>query len=111
MGGDRASAFVRLYMLPGVQHCADGPGAGGFDERATDPRRDMFLALQSWVEDKAAPAALIGTKYEESEGPPGPPKASAKVVLTRPLCPYPQVAKYRGTGDTRDAASFACALP
>jgi len=108
MGGDRASAFLRLYMLPGVQHCGDGPGPGGFDERATDPRRDLFLALKSWVEDAAAPAALVGTRYEDSEGPPPP---GAKVVRTRPLCPYPQVAKYRGAGDTSDAASFACAAP
>jgi len=108
MGGDRAFAFLRLYMLPGVQHCGDGPGPGGFDERATDPRRDLFLALKSWVEDAAAPAALVGTRYEDSEGPPPP---GAKVVRTRPLCPYPQVAKYRGAGDTSDAASFACAAP
>ena len=106
MGPDRVAAFLRLYLLPGVQHCGDGPGPSSFDPQATDPRRDTFLALRSWVEGGPAPAAIVATKYEDSpEGTPGP----GKVRMTRPLCPYPQVAAYRGSGDTNDAASFECA--
>jgi len=106
MGGDRASAFLRLYMLPGVQHCGDGPGPSSFDPKATDPRRDWFLALRSWVESGSAPGAIVATKYEDDPGgAPGP----GRVRMTRPLCPYPGVAAYRGQGNTNDAASFECA--
>ena len=87
MGRDRASAFLRLYLVPGVQHCGDGPGPSSFDPQATDPRRDSFLALQSWVESGSAPAAIVATKYEvDPEEAPG----RGKVRMTRPLCPYPE---------------------
>lgn len=60
----------------------------------------MYLALEQWVEKGVAPAMIITPKYE---------KDGTQPVMTRPLCPYPQVAKYKGTGDTTDAANFACA--
>ena len=106
MGRDRAAGFLRLYLVPGMQHCGDGPGPSSFDPQATDPRRDSFLALRSWVESGSAPAAIVATKYEvDPEEAPG----RGKVRMTRPLCPYPELAAYRGQGDTNDAASFECA--
>jgi feruloyl esterase len=83
-----ANDGVRLFLAPGVLHCGGGAGPD---------RIDMLTALERWVEQGAAPARLIATK--------------AGSPLTRPLCAYPQLAKYRGSGDTNDAASFDCAAP
>jgi feruloyl esterase len=59
----------------------------------------VFDALVDWVEKGTAPETVIATKYEAHGG---------KVLMTRPLCPYPAVATYKGTGDTNDAANFSC---
>jgi tannase/feruloyl esterase len=105
MGQPKAEAFARLYMVPGMLHCGDGPGANSFGEGPggpPDPQRNITLALEQWVEKGAAPGALTATKYvndEEHEG----------VKMTRPLCPYPQVAKYKGVGDSNDRKNFVCA--
>ena len=69
---------------------------------AGDPERDIFTALERWVERGVAPERLVGTGRATDD--PSKP-------LTRPLCPYPQVAQYRGSGDVNDAANFACAAP
>jgi feruloyl esterase len=76
---------VRLFLVPGVFHCRGGPGTDQFD---------TVSALDAWVEHGTAPARIIATKV-------GSP-------LKRPLCPYPQVAKYKGTGDTNDPGNFGC---
>jgi feruloyl esterase len=106
MGKAESDTFLRLYMVPGMQHCAGGPGPDDFGEfgvsQVKDARHDVFVALENWVEKGTAPDALIASKHE-GMGPMG------KVTMTRPLCRYPQVAKYKGTGDTNDAANFACA--
>jgi Tannase and feruloyl esterase len=107
MGRDTADAFVRLYMAPGMQHCAGGPGPDSFGQAGPSPmekdaHHSVQLAVEQWVEKGVAPSAIIATKYE------GRGEAGA-VQMTRPLCPYPQVAKYRGGGDSNDAASFVCA--
>jgi feruloyl esterase len=105
-GGEaKAAAFSRLYMLPGVFHCAGGPGldvAGGSggDGIAIDPGHDMLSALEAWVEKGRAPGAIVAAKLD-----------AGKVIRTRPLCPYPQQARYRGKGPTDEAASFVCAQP
>ena len=67
-----------------------------------DAEHDVVSALDRWVEKGTAPDKIIGTGTAVDE----PSK-----TLTRPLCPYPQVAHYKGTGDTNDAANFACAAP
>jgi hypothetical protein len=105
MGLKTTEAFVRLYMAPGVQHCGGGPGpdsfgAGGAGSK--DPQHNMALALEQWVEKGTAPSAIIATKYAD-----GDPAKGAK--MTRPLCPYPQIAKYKGQGDPNDAGNFVCA--
>jgi hypothetical protein len=107
MGADRAASFLRLYLIPGVQHCGDGPGPTSYDSLTGDPRHSLGLALRSWVEDGAAPAAIVATRYEGE----GSAATGAKVLMTRPLCSYPQSATYRGSGDGNDAASFTCASP
>jgi len=103
--GDQAAANgVRLYMVPGMQHCGFGPGATEFGQSMGprgDASHDVFTALEGWVEKGSAPGVLTAAK---SEGK-GPAKT---VVMTRPLCPYPQVAQYNGKGDTTKAESFRC---
>lgn len=108
MGKAESDAFVRLYMVPGMQHCAGGPGPDDFGEfgisRNNDPRHNVYMALENWVEKGDAPGTLIASKAQ-GFGP------AAKVTMTRPLCAYPGVAIYKGSGDTNDAANFACAAP
>jgi len=83
-----AKDSVRLFLAPGVLHCGGGPGPDQFD---------ALTAMERWVEQGMPPASMIATK--------------ANAPISRPLCPYPQVAKYKGTGDTNDAANFACVAP
>ena len=105
MGKPVSESFLRLYMVPGMQHCGGGPGPDEFGEfgvsQTNDPQHNLYLALEQWVEKGTAPDAVIASKHE-GMGPMG------RVTMTRPLCAYPRVAKYKGSGDTNDAASFAC---
>jgi hypothetical protein len=108
MGKQDADSFLRLYMVPGMQHCGGGPGPDVFGQlgfsSSNDPQHNMYLALEQWVEKGAAPSTVIATK-QSGEG------VSAGTLVTRPLCAYPQVAKYKGSGDTSDAANFVCGAP
>lgn len=105
MGAPSTATFLRLYMVPGTQHCLGGPGASVFGQLGTrtthEPQHGIYTALEDWVEKGAAPAEIIATKYD----------AAHKPQMTRPLCPYPQVARYNGSGDTNDYKSFTCAAP
>jgi Tannase and feruloyl esterase len=105
MGEKRVNSFVRLYMVPGMQHCGGGPGPDSFGAegapRRGDPQHDVRAALEQWVERGIAPGAIVTTKFADND----PSKA---VRMTRPLCPYPQSAKYKGSGDTNDAGNFTC---
>jgi feruloyl esterase len=108
LGQKDTAGFVRLYMVPGMNHCALGPGPSSFGAgpgRKADPDFSMFAALERWVEKGAVPDKIIATKYEMDGNP------TSGVARTRPLCPYPQVAKYKGSGSIDDAANFACKLP
>jgi len=99
--GTKADGFVRLFMVPGMQHCGGGPGPSVFGQNGDgpgDPERDIHAALKQWVEGGAAPAWIVATKY----------KSPGVVERTRPLCPYPQTAHYKGSGSTDDAANFLC---
>jgi feruloyl esterase len=106
LGAPATATFMRLYMVPGMQHCAGGPGADSFGQitPAGDPRGDLYQALEQWVEKGTAPDKLIATKYLSDD-------RAKSVKFTRPLCAYPQSVKYKGTGSADDAASFECALP
>jgi Tannase and feruloyl esterase len=105
MGKPEADAFLRLFMVPGMQHCGGGPGTDVFGDNgiatSNDPQHDIYLTLQDWVEKGTPPATVIAAKLD-GMGP------GAKVTMTRPLCAYPLVAKYKGSGDPNDAANFAC---
>jgi len=101
--------FYRLFMVPGMGHCGGGVGPDNFGqggpgggETSPDPEHNIVSALDRWVEKGTAPNKIIGTGTVVGE----PSK-----TLTRPLCPYPQVAHYKGTGDPNDAANFTCAAP
>ena len=106
MGEKDVDAFVRLYMAPGVRrYSAGGPGPGFVrgavgDLKFDDPQHSVDASLEQWVEKGTAPSTIIASKFE------GQDRAHAK--MTRPLCPYPQAAKYKGSGDPNDAANFEC---
>jgi feruloyl esterase len=85
--GSATDDHVRLFMVPGMAHCADGPGANSFD---------MLSALDKWVEQGETPERIIAAK-------PG-----SQPEFTHPLCPWPKTARYNGSGPTNDAASFKC---
>jgi feruloyl esterase len=116
MGLQNAQSFARLYMAPGMQHCTAGPGPNFFGQvdlsflaenpqqvsASLDPDHNVFAALEKWVERDIAPGAIIATKFVNDNDP------SQGIKMTRPLCPYPQIAQYKGSGDINDAANFVC---
>ncbi len=106
MGAANAGEFVRLYMVPGMEHCSGGAGPNVFGQFGT-PSADRFhnidAALEAWVEQGTAPAEIIATKFKNNTDP------RSGVQRTRPLCVWPMTAKYKGTGSTDDAANFVCA--
>jgi feruloyl esterase len=87
-GGGNVANFYRLFMAPGMAHCSGGNGPNTFD---------MQTALEQWVEGGVAPDRVVATRA-----------VNGVVDRLRPLCPYPQVAVYNGSGDTNDAANFTC---
>jgi feruloyl esterase len=101
MGAKPTADFVRLYMVPGMQHCGSGPGPDSFGATPGalhTASGNMSAALEHWVEDRVAPGKIVAAKFD-----------AGHIVRTRPLCPYPQVEHYKGTGSTDDAANFTCA--
>jgi len=91
LGASKTANNIRLFMVPGMAHCSGGDGPNVFDKVGT---------LDRWVEEGKAPDSITASH-----------STSGKVDRTRPLCPYPQVAKYKGTGSIDDAANFVCKLP
>jgi feruloyl esterase len=85
--GKNQSDWLRLFMVPGMGHCGGGPGVNTFDSIGT---------LEKWVEKGVAPDTMMGNGAQG---------------LTRPLCPYPQSAEYKGSGDLKDASNWACKAP
>ena len=98
VGKRAAEESVKLYLVPGMDHCAGGEGAFAID---------WLTPLENWVEKGEAPGALPAAHPAAVPGPPGAPPASSK-PFTRPVCVYPLVAQYKGSGDDSQAASFAC---
>jgi feruloyl esterase len=82
---------IRLFMVPGMAHCGGGEGPNSFD---------MVSALEQWVEQGKAPEQIVAS---HSQG--------GTVDRTRPLCPYPQIARYKGSGSIDDASNFTCGAP
>jgi fermentation-respiration switch protein FrsA (DUF1100 family) len=94
-----AAQQVRLFMAPGMMHCFGGSGPSSFD---------MVSELDRWVESGIAPERVIATQYDRLRLSMLDAGSEAKVIRTRPLCPWPKTAHYNGTGSTDDAANFAC---
>jgi feruloyl esterase len=99
-GGD-ASNFARLYGVPGMNHCSGGPATDQFD---------MLSSLVRWVEQGQAPEAVIASARGAGNagGVNAELPADWSASRSRPLCAYPKVAKYKGSGSIEDAASFSC---
>jgi feruloyl esterase len=91
MGKAKVEGAVRLFMVPGMGHCGGGDGPNEFD---------MVAVLEQWREQGKAPAEIVASHMN-----------AGRVTRTRPLCPYPQIARYTGTGDIDRAENFACAAP
>jgi feruloyl esterase len=89
--GPKQDSWMRLYMVPGMNHCQGGVGPDQFNKMAV---------MERWRESNTAPEQILAAHV-----------TGTNVDMTRPLCPYPQVATYKGTGSTNDAASFTCKAP
>jgi hypothetical protein len=93
-----------------MEHCIGGSGPNAFGQILApaplkhDPDHDMLSALVRWVEHGVAPDRIIAARYFNDDPAQG-------VARTRPLCPYPEVAVYDGSGSTDDAANFHCRTP
>ncbi len=102
MGQKETDSFVRLYMIPGMQHCDNGPGADSFGQVGQlvfdDPQHSVDAALEQWVEKGTAPPTIVASKKDQH----------GQKTMSRPLCAYPESARYKGSGDTNDASSFSC---
>jgi tannase/feruloyl esterase len=88
MGANDTKDFAKLFMVPGMAHCRGGNGPDTFDTIGT---------LEKWREKGQTPATIAATNRNSG--------------LSRPLCAFPQYAKYKGTGDLKDAANWACTAP
>jgi feruloyl esterase len=103
-------SFFRLFMVPGMAHCGGGPGPnifGGYGPPAPvspeikhDSERDVLSALVRWVEKGSAPEYIIASHVTD-----------ARVDRTRPICPYPKIARWKGKGSSDDARNFTCTQP
>ena len=91
-GLNKLTNSVRLFMAPGVNHCDGGDGPFDFDS---------IGVLEEWVEKGKVPDRIVAAHFPRGAQP-------AKADRTRPLCAYPQVAKYKGSGSTDDASNFVC---
>lgn len=112
LGVPRRSQFVRLFMVPGMQHCFGGPGPSVFGEHTAarqpaDPDTDLAAALERWVEGGAAPETVRAVKPKDLlAGAFGSPKGG--VEKSGLLCAYPKRAKWNGTASADDASNFSC---
>jgi hypothetical protein len=91
MGAKETDDFYRLFLVPGMGHCQGGPGCGNVD---------WLAPVVNWVEKGIAPTALTGAHVE-----------SGKTTRTRPICAYPNEARYKGSGSIDEAANFTCEAP
>jgi len=109
MEGD-ANSFARLFMVPNMAHCGGGPATNNFGA-------NMLTAITDWVETGKAPDRVIAGNLNATSpfpaGAPFDPRVAENFPTggTRPLCPYPQQSRYKGSGATSDASNFSCALP
>lgn len=102
-GGQQATdGFFRLFLAPGVGHCGGGTGQTVFGNSGTQAPNasagnDLLMALDRWVDQGVAPDAIVASRVQ-----------AGVATETRPLCPYPKKAVYKGSGSTTEAANFTC---
>lgn len=105
-----ASDFARLFLVPNMAHCKGGPATDSF-------KQTMFTAITDWTELGTAPSEIVAANTDETSPFPSGGLFDPNVALqfptngTRPLCPYPQQSRYKGSGSTKDAANFFCFTP
>ena len=107
-GMARLQRSARLFMAPGVQHCGGGAGPDVFNSAlgglppppVAGPGDDLFAALIGWTDKGRAPERVVATKFVEGQ--------AGKIDIQRPLCAYPKIARYKGSGATGVAANFQC---
>ena len=90
--GPRQEQWLRLFMVPGMAHCGGGPGPNQFP---------AIAAMERWRESGVAPDKILAVRVN----------SNGRADMTRPLCPYPQIAVYNGVGSTNDAGNFTCKAP
>ena len=90
VGNDKAANAIVLFMMPGMNHCRGGDGPDTFDQ---------VKVIEQWVEQGSKPTQSVASHL-----------TNGQVDKTRPICAYPQVAKYKGSGDINDAANFTCVV-
>src|SRR4029453_16840163 len=88
-GAAKAAEFMRFFLAPGVGHCGGGVGPAPTGQLG---------AVIDWVENGKAPETLTALRRD----------SAGAVIRSRPLCPFPYIARYKGQGSTDDAANFAC---
>lgn len=104
LGTESAAEFMRVYMIPGMQHCGNGPGAtilGSVPGSGADPQHGIQAVLERWVEQHSAPGEIVATHTA--------PGTNKDVTRTHLVCAYPKVARYKGSGSTDEASSYSCA--
>lgn len=99
---EQAANQYRLFMAPGMNHCSGGEGASSFD---------TLGILDEWATSGQAPDRIVATRPTQAGGPPGAPPGPLREPMARPLCPWPQYARYDGSGDPQKAESFICVAP
>ena len=104
VGAGKAKPSIRLFLAPGMQHCGGGAGPNVFGQggpgSGVETEGDVNAALERWVEQGMAPGRIVAAL-----------RKGGQAVRTRPLCAYPAVAAWKGSGSTDDAANFDCVMP
>jgi feruloyl esterase len=111
VGHEETEQFVRLFLVPGMQHCYRGPGPAEFGQFAPAfsaapdaAAHNITTALEQWVEKGIAPEQVIARGNTDATG------AGKGDSFAQPICAYPQAAVYKGSGDLKDASSYTCAV-
>ena len=109
VGPAQTKEFVRLFLVPGMQHCAGGPGATDFGQfgftfnpTLDNAGHNITTALEDWVEKGSAPEQVIARGNTDATG------GGTGVPFSQPICAWPKAAAYKGSGDRKDAASYSC---
>ena len=98
-GATKPATKPPLADVPGPPAAGGGEGASTFDTLGT---------IDQWASIGRAPDMIVATRGPAAGGPPGAPPPAPRAPIARPLCPYPQYARYSGTGDVAEAGSFRC---